>query len=652
MNELCSKAVTHFIFIYLALTASVAASDDDVNPDALLDLLSEHRNRLERPFVDNDVLCHCTDYGCDDELYKILGSAGRGMCRAEGGVCKKTVSLVVMKDGEPPRLKTDLECVRPKYLQPPGRPFTCHANKKQRDRINIHCCRSTHFCNDNTTAAFVCTWHSFARAFRAIKRKITSIKEKRAHVEKTGIVKLEDGVIADPSELEKLDNKEFSPAFDMSNSFPFMSADFDSKLSGTSLADAFFDLQQDLERKFANKSEVTAELEAQIALAAGPDHAPNHLLKLLDDLDSAPSTYSPSDTSGGISCKSTGVPVNLQRSFAQQIEVKRDMLLGGGRFGRVYKGYWRGDFFAVKTMDTKDHFSWARETEIYNTNMLRHNNLLRFIASYTHDAGYYMENWIITEFHEMGDLSDYLLVNSVSRNVGLRMMRGLASGLSYLHHPIIGHRAEGKPAIAHRDLKSKNVLVKNDLTVCIADLGLSVKYDAMNNCIDGDTQRKCGTPRYLSPELLDDSINLGNFDAFCLSDIYALSLIFWEILHRMDDSRSPPRYSTTEYELPYYEHVSREPTQDDLRMIVCDKQLRPQFQSAWTADPTMVPLLSIITDMWSPRPVNRPTAERVRIKVDSVIDIEENARALREYVIENSQSQEVRHLLSKDNLTC
>lgn len=34
----------------------------------------------------------------------------------------------------------------------------------------------------------------------------------------------------------------------------------------------------------------------------------------------------------------------------------------------------------------------------------------------------------------------------------------------------------GKPAIAHRDIKSKNILVKKNGTCCIADLGLAVRY--------------------------------------------------------------------------------------------------------------------------------------------------------------------------------
>ena len=42
----------------------------------------------------------------------------------------------------------------------------------------------------------------------------------------------------------------------------------------------------------------------------------------------------------------------------------------------------------------------------------------------------------------------------------------------------------GKPAIAHRDLKSKNILVKKDLTCAIADLGLCVRHKAETDSVD------------------------------------------------------------------------------------------------------------------------------------------------------------------------
>ena len=56
------------------------------------------------------------------------------------------------------------------------------------------------------------------------------------------------------------------------------------------------------------------------------------------------------------------------------------------------------------------------------------------------------------------------------------------SGLEHLHNEIRGTKT--KPSIAHRDIKSKNILVKNDGTCCIADLGLAVKYDSEKNEID------------------------------------------------------------------------------------------------------------------------------------------------------------------------
>lgn len=55
------------------------------------------------------------------------------------------------------------------------------------------------------------------------------------------------------------------------------------------------------------------------------------------------------------------------------------------------------------------------------------------------------------------------------------MAHSAASGLSHLHTEIHGTR--GKPPIAHRDIKSRNILVKKDLSCVIADFGLAVRFD-------------------------------------------------------------------------------------------------------------------------------------------------------------------------------
>lgn len=55
--------------------------------------------------------------------------------------------------------------------------------------------------------------------------------------------------------------------------------------------------------------------------------------------------------------------------------------IGKGRYGEVWLAKWRGERVAVKVFLTTEEQSWCRETEIYQTVLMRHENILGFIAA-------------------------------------------------------------------------------------------------------------------------------------------------------------------------------------------------------------------------------------------------------------------------------
>lgn len=165
--------------------------------------------------------------------------------------------------------------------------------------------------------------------------------------------------------------------------------------------------------------------------------------------------------------------LQVQRTIAKQIQLVSN--IGKGRYGEVWLGRWRGERVAVKVFFTTDESSWFRETEIYQTVLLRHDNILGFIAADIKGTGSWTQMMLITDYHEHGSLFQYLSTTTVSQAGLVRMAHSIASGLAHLHAEIFG--TKGKPAIAHRDIKSKNILVKRNGECCIADFGLAVKYN-------------------------------------------------------------------------------------------------------------------------------------------------------------------------------
>ncbi len=78
-----------------------------------------------------------------------------------------------------------------------------------------------------------------------------------------------------------------------------------------------------------------------------------------------------------------------------------------------------------------------------------------------------------------------------------------------------------KNGIIHRDIKSQNVLIKDDGTVKLADFGIAV----LNNTVDITSKGSVlGSVHYLAPELAKGG------SASMQSDIYSLGIVFYELL--------------------------------------------------------------------------------------------------------------------------
>ena len=66
----------------------------------------------------------------------------------------------------------------------------------------------------------------------------------------------------------------------------------------------------------------------------------------------------------------------------------------------------------------------------------------------------------------------------------------------HLHEEIVSkHLDQCKPTIVHRNLKSKNILLKHDLTACISDFGVAVGLEDGKLCSNVHT--RVNTHNYL-----------------------------------------------------------------------------------------------------------------------------------------------------------
>ncbi|KAI4905679.1 hypothetical protein NFI96_019333 [Prochilodus magdalenae] len=301
---------------------------------------------------------------------------------------------------------------------------------------------------------------------------------------------------------------------------------------------------------------------------------------------------------------------NLNHNM-ELLPIQLDGLMGKGRFAEVHRARLKQkptsvsgadvpfQTVAVKIFPYEEYASWKSELDIFSDAELRHENILHFLTAEQRRAEH--QYWLITAYHDKGNLQDYLRNNLLSWEQMHKLGASLARGVAHLHSE---RTPCGRPKvpIAHRDLKSSNVLVKDDLTCCLCDFGLSLRLDSSLSVDELANSGQVGTARYMAPEVLESRINLENIESFKQTDVYSMALVLWEIT-----SRCTAIGEVKEYELPFGK-LREHPCVDSMKDSVIKDRERPEIPSSWCKHPGIKVVCSTIDECWDQDPEARVTA--------------------------------------------
>ncbi|XVF74468.1 hypothetical protein PTKIN_Ptkin13bG0112600 [Pterospermum kingtungense] len=208
---------------------------------------------------------------------------------------------------------------------------------------------------------------------------------------------------------------------------------------------------------------------------------------------------------------------NPQFTYSEVLKITNNFerVLGKGGFGTVYHGYLEDTQVAVKMLSSISVQGYKKfQEEVELLLRIQHRNLTSIVGYY--DDG--TNKGLIYEYMANGNLEHHLSessTNILSWEQRLKIAMEAAQGLEFLHH-------DCNPPIIHRDVKSSNILLNEDLQAKLADFGLSRTFP-----VDDDMPVStfiAGTPGYLDPEYLTSN-NLTE-----KSDVYSFGVVLLEII--------------------------------------------------------------------------------------------------------------------------
>ncbi|XP_065172659.1 raf homolog serine/threonine-protein kinase Raf-like [Atheta coriaria] len=212
-------------------------------------------------------------------------------------------------------------------------------------------------------------------------------------------------------------------------------------------------------------------------------------------------------------------PLLAPRESIEDWEIPADEIIVGGRvgsgsFGTVYKARWHGPV-AVKTLRVKIPTIaqlQAFKNEVAVLRKTRHVNILLFMGCVSKPTLAIVTQWcdsssLYKHLHIFESKFELLTLIEISRQT--------AQGMDYLH----------AKNIIHRDLKSNNIFLHDDLTVKIGDFGLATAKTRWSG--SQQFHQPTGSILWMAPEVIRmQEDNPYSFQ----SDVYAFGIVLFEML--------------------------------------------------------------------------------------------------------------------------